>query len=436
MKFDYQKEARREVLCIDVKSFYASVECVTRGLHPLKTLLVVMSRAENTDGLVLAASPLAKSQLGLTNVMRRFELPDHPHLKIVPPRMGLYIQENMKINGIYKQYVAEEDLLVYSIDESFLDVTKSRHLFATSTYELARKIQAHIHKATGLYVTVGIGDNPLLAKLALDNGAKHNRDFIAEWRYEDVAQTVWQIQPITNMWGIGKRTAKRLTHFGIHSVKQLAQANFYDLKEHMGLIGSQLYAHAWGIDRSVISDVYVPLEKSYGNSQILPRDYTKQAEIEIVIREMADQVAARIRKHQAQTGCVSLFIGYSATYIPHDGSRGFRQQMKISPTNNSQQLIDYCLQLFRRHFKQQEIRQIGITYSKLTYQETPAIQLNLFKEPEAQLHAIELDYLIDTIRNRYGYTSLIHANSLKPGGTSIVRSSLIGGHAGGMDGLQ
>jgi DNA polymerase V len=434
MKFDYQKEERREVMCIDVKSFYASVECVKRGLHPLKTLLVVMSRAENTDGLILAASPLAKTQLGLTNVMRRWELPNHPQLKIVPPRMGLYIQENTKINNIYQHYVAEEDLLVYSIDESFLDVTKTLHLFAASAYELARKIQRHIRKATGLYVTIGIGDNPLLAKLALDNGAKHNKDFIAEWRYEDVPHTVWNIQPITDMWGIGKRTAKRLTHFGIHSVKQLAQADFYTLKEHLGVIGSQLYAHAWGIDRSVISDIYIPEEKSYGNSQILPRDYTKSEEIEIVIREMAEQVAARIRKQQAQTGCVSLYIGYSATYLSPDGKRGFRQQIKIPPTNHTQSLTDYCLQLFRKNWRHQEVRQVGITYSKLVYHQN--IQLDLFSQADKQIQAVELDHLIDTIRSKYGYTSLVHANSIKPGGTSISRSTLIGGHAGGLDGLQ
>lgn len=434
MIFDYKKEERRDVLCIDVKSFYASVECVQRGLHPLREMLVVMSHAENSGGLVLASSPMAKKKLGISNVMRKWDLPDHPELKIVPPRMKLYIKENMKINTIYKNYVAEEDLLIYSIDESFLDLTASRHLFASSTYEFARKIQKQIFDETGLYVTIGIGDNPLLAKLALDNAAKHNHDFIAEWRYESVPQTVWKIDPITEMWGIGTRTAKRLKRLGIYSVYDLAHASSYLLKERIGMIGEQLHAHAWGIDRSKLSDTYTPIEKSYGNSQVLPRDYVRQAEIEVVIREMADQVAARIRRHHAQTKCVSLFIGYSMGYRDSNGKGGFHQQLKIPVTSSTKLLTEYCIDIFRNNWHGQEIRHIGITYSQLVY--TDSIQLDLFHDPDEQIQELKLDLLIDTIRKKYGYTSLIHANSITTGGTAVSRVSLVGGHAGGMDGIQ
>ncbi|MEI5992723.1 Y-family DNA polymerase [Candidatus Enterococcus mansonii] len=434
MKFDYNKEDRRDVLCIDVKSFYASVECVQRGLHPLREMLVVMSHSENTSGLVLASSPMAKKKLGVSNVMRKWDLPDHPELKIVPPRMKLYIEENMKINSIYKTYVAEEDLLIYSIDESFLDITASKHLFASTSYELARKIQRRIYDETGLYVTVGIGDNPLLAKLALDNAAKYNRDFVAEWRYEDVPETVWKIHPITEMWGIGNRTAKRLELFGIKSVYDLAHANQYLLKERIGIIGQQLHAHAWGIDRSKLSDTYTPREKSYSNSQILPRDYLKKEEIEVVIREMTDQVAARIRRHHAQTKCVSLFIGYSIGYLDSKGKKGFHQQLKIPVTSSTKLLTTYCLELFRQNWQGQEIRHVGITYSHLVY--TDSVQLDLFHDPNEQVQDLKLDLLIDTIRKKYGYTSLIHANSITKGGTAVSRASLVGGHAGGMDGIQ
>ncbi|MFC5976185.1 excinuclease ABC subunit A, partial [Carnobacterium antarcticum] len=122
MSFDYSDEISNDILCVDVKSFYASVECVERGLHPLKTMLVVMSNAENAGGLVLAASPLAKKVLGISNVTRKRDIPYHPDLLIVPPRMQFYIEKNTEINDIFRKYVSDEDLHIYSIDESFVSV--------------------------------------------------------------------------------------------------------------------------------------------------------------------------------------------------------------------------------------------------------------------------------------------------------------------------
>ncbi len=170
--FDYTNEPREDILCIDVKSFYASVECVYRGLDPLKTMLVVMSNADNAGGLTLAASPRAKTVLGISNVSRKYDIPYHKNLIIVPPRMNLYIKENLKINNIFRRYVANEDILVYSIDESFVRVTASKKLFNLTAYEFAQQFQREIYHETDLYCTIGIGDNPLLSKLALDNEAK------------------------------------------------------------------------------------------------------------------------------------------------------------------------------------------------------------------------------------------------------------------------
>lgn len=432
MKFDYSKEERRDILCIDMKSFYASVECVQRGLHPLKTMLVVMSNSENSGGLVLAASPLAKKALGISNVMRKWDLPDHPNLMIVPPRMQLYIDENLKINEIYRQYVASEDILIYSIDETFIDITASKKLFGTSATDVATKIKEHILRATGLYVTIGIGDNPLLAKVALDIAAKHSRDFIAEWRYEDVPETIWRIDPITEMWGINTRTEKRLNQLGIHSIYDLAHFEPGKLKNEFGVIGIQLYAHAWGIDRTRLSDTYTPTERSYSNNQVLPRDYRFQNEIEIVIHEIVDQVAARIRRHRAQTQCISLSVYPSSSY--RGMTKGFSRQMKIPITNNTKLLKEYAIEIFRKNWTGFEVRHLGLSLSKLVYTDT--IQLDLFHDPEENLNDLHLDELIDKIRQKYGFTSIVHANSLLKGGTAISRASLIGGHAGGMDGIR
>lgn len=432
MSFDYSDEISSDILCVDVKSFYASVECVERGLHPLKTMLVVMSNAENAGGLVLAASPLAKKVLGISNVTRKGDIPYHPDLLIVPPRMQFYIEKNTEINDIFRKYVSDEDLHIYSIDESFVSVRASLKLFKRKTaFDLARMIQYHIYKKTGLYVTIGIGDNMLLAKLALDNEAKHNANLIAEWRYKDVPETIWKIENITDMWGIGERTALRLSSLGIKSVHDLAHTNFYQLRESMGLIGEQLYAGAWGIDRSDIRDQYRPLEKSYGNSQILKRDYYKRHEIKIVIREMAEQVATRIRKHHCKTGCVSLTV----TYSKHEEKAGFSRQLKIPSTSNTKRLVDYCFEIFNKYYEDDmPVRSIGISYSKLTY--TSNIQLDLFEDPSQQIANEKLDLLVDKIRDKYGFQSLVHASSLLEGATAINRSSLVGGHAGGMEGIQ
>ncbi len=428
MEPNYAEEPSRDILCIDVKSFYASVECVELGYHPLKKMLVVMSNAENAGGLVLAASPMAKKILGISNVSRKYEIPDHPDLKIVPPRMTRYIEKNSEINDIYRQYVANEDLHLYSIDESFLDVTASKSLFKNDAFGIAERIKKHVLDQTGLYFTICIGDNPLLAKLALANEAKNS--WIAEWRYQSVPQTVWKISPMTNMWSIGSRTEKRLNRLGVRSIYDLAHTDFYYLREHLGLIGEQLYACAWGIDHSLLADKYQPADKSYGNSQVLTRDYRDPRELEIVIREMAEQVATRLRRHSCQTECVHLSVGYS----DRETTAGFSQQMKIPATANSKLLTQYCLTIFKKNYRGQIARTLGITYSKLVYNQY--LQLDLFTDPEIQISNERLDLLVDKVRDKFGFRSIVHASSLLEGATALSRSNLVGGHAGGMEGIR
>ncbi|EKZ4627439.1 excinuclease ABC subunit A, partial [Listeria monocytogenes] len=170
---DYSHAPRRDILCVDVKSFFASVECVKRGLDPLKAKLVVMSNADRAGGLVLAASPTMKKIHRIKTGSRMYELPTwDKEIIIAPPRMKLYLKVNAMIQDIFLRYVPREYFLAYSIDEAFLDVTGSHRLFG-STQEIAEKIQADILRELRLFVTVGIGDNLLLSKLALDNAAKH-----------------------------------------------------------------------------------------------------------------------------------------------------------------------------------------------------------------------------------------------------------------------
>lgn len=431
--YDYRYEPHRLVFMIDNKSFYASCEALRLGLNPMKVCLAVMSRQPHSSfgsGLIMAASPLAKQKYGLVNVMRGRKLPpltQAPDLILVEPHMNLYIRRSLQVLQIFEKYAAREDIHVYSIDEAMIDMTKSWRLFGKDPYYVGRRIQKDIRDTLGLYTTCGIGENPLLAKLAMDISAKHRRSMIAFWHYLDVPDTIWRIPKLTDVWGINIRLAARLERLGIHNMYDLAHAHPRLLHQEFGIIGDQLFAMSWGVDRSLISHRYVPKSKSYSNSQVLGRDYVKQGEIEIVIREIGEQVAARIRAHGLRTSRVSLFIGFSL----HDAKyrHGFSVQARITPTSLNGEIVSELLALFRQHWAGETVREIGVDLSDLTPDVSQ--QLTFFLTPGQQIKRRRFDLTIDRVRHRYGFTSLVKASSLLPGGTAIQRANLVGGHNGG-----
>lgn len=431
MKLFTDDEPHGVFFLIDNKSFYASCEAVARGLNPLKVPLVVLSEAENTNGgLILATSPEAKRLFHLkANVSRKRDLPNDPRLWVVPPRMNLYIQRNLQINQIFHQFTTEKEVWPYSIDESILDMTHTWRLFGNSVREVARLIQKTVRQKLGLYTTVGIGDNPVQAKLALDLYAKHNHELIGEIHYETVPDKIWSINELTDVWGIGPRMAKRLSRLQIHNMYELAHTNPYLLKQQLGIIGSQLFATAWGIDRAQVTEPTKVKEASLGNSQVLPRDYFNQVEIETVIKEIGEQVAARLRHHHKLAGCLSLSIGFSYAAAEADGRGGFHQALKMEPTNDNQVLTQQLLWLFRQNWDGQAVRNISVYSSKLSA--NSGQQLNLFETPRNQIRRSRLNQVIDEIHRQFGFTKLVYATSLLKGGTAIKRASLVGGHNGG-----
>lgn len=446
MNFKYELEPTGDYAFIDMKSFYASCELVARGRHPLKDLLVVMSHADNTSGLILASSPMAKKKLGITNVTRIWDLPrleENPAVEkliVAPPRMRYYIEENMKIQNIVRNYAADEDIMWYSIDEGIVDLTQSLNYFVRNKSSraeklniLCKKIQNEILEKTGIYSTIGMSNsNPLLAKLALDNEAKTHPHMRALWNYCDVEEKLWHISELTDFWGIGNRMKKNFLKMGITNVRELAHAEPYRLQEKFGVMGLQHYHHANGIDRTKLQERYIPKSKNLGNSQVLPKDY-RGDEMPLVIREMAEQVAIRLRRRKAKAGTVSLYIGYSLAEI----SKGFNRQLKITPTDNTDILTEHLLFLFKKFYDGNLVRNIGVTYSDLHYQ--AGSQLNLFEEAETQIKNEKLDQIMDRIRGKYGYVSIVRASSKLEHARSIARSHLVGGHngggAGGLDGL-
>ena len=467
---DYSKEPVSDIAFIDMKSFYASVECVERGLHPLKTSLCVMSRADNSAGLILASSPMFKKVFGKKNVGRAYDLPFDVKTRkfsyynakrqgieitpeyvqyieewakvtfIVPPRMSLYIEKNLEIQRILQDYGSPEDILPYSIDEGFIDLTGSLNYFvpdqSMSRKEkldvVSSKIQHDIYRKTGVYSTVGMSNsNPLLAKLALDNEAKKTKTMRANWSYEDVETKVWGIQEMTDFWGIGIRMKKRLNNLGVMSIKELANSNPDMLKAHLGVNGVDLFFHANGIDESNVHNPYKPKSNGIGNSQVLPRDYLKQREIEIVLSEMAEQVAVRLRKAGKKTTCVSIGVGYSRS----ENKKSIHTQMKVEPTNQTETLKNHILALFHKKYSSGAVRNISVYYSQLVDESFGLI--SLFDDVEKIEKEERLQSVIDTIRQEFGFTSLLKANALSEGSRVIARSKLVGGHsAGGLDGLN
>lgn len=434
--YDYRYEPHRLVFMIDNKSFFASCESIRLGLNPMKSVLAVISRQPDSSwgsGLIMAASPLAKKKYVLHNVMRARNLPskkEAPDLMLVDPHMNLYIKRSMQVLDIFHKYAADEDIHMYSIDEGMIDMTNSWKLFGDDPYYVARKIQKDIHDTLGLYTTCGIGENPLLAKLAMDISAKHRESMIDFWHYIDVPDTIWRIPKLEDVWGINTRTADHLRRLGINNMYDLAHSNPEIMKREFGVIGEQLYAMSWGVDRSIIRNKYIPKAKSYSNSQVLNRDYYDQRQIEIVIREIGEQVAARIRAHDLRTGKIGLFIGYSFDSIDPDHPRGgFNVQKKITPTNDNHDLTTQLIDLFRSKWQGEGVRNIGVDYGDLSLDTSQ--QFNLFVKPDLQVKRNTLDKTVDSLRKKYGFSSVVKASSLLPGATAIRRSKLVGGHNGG-----
>ncbi len=412
----------RSILCIDLKSFYASVECIERKLDPFKVPLVVANKLQGDGAITLAITPALK-KLGVKSRGRLFEIPKNINYTIVPPRMSLYVKKSEEIVKIYLDFVAKEDLHVYSIDEAFLDVTNYLKYYNMPLEKLALKILKTITKKTGLTATCGIGPNMFLAKAALDNDAKYASNGIAMWNYDDVPNKLWPIKPLSNMWGIGYRMEKNLNNLGIHSVYDLAHYDKNKLKDLFGVIGEELWNHANGYDAAVISEGY-NLKRSvcFSSSQILFKDYTKE-NIHLIFSETLDVLTSRLRKTNKVCKLIGLSIGYSK-----DCGGGFYHTIKMdASTDNKKELFRYINLLFDKYYEGLPIRKVGISLGGLHSKK--AMQLNLFDDYMDVIKDDLTNKKIDEIKNKYGKNSILSASSLLDDSTIISRNKKIGGHS-------
>ena len=412
----------KNILCIDLKSFYASVECAISGLDPFKTPLVVADKERGGGSIVLAVTPYLK-QLGVPNRCRIYELPKNISIIYRKPRMERYLEYSTKIIEIYLQFISEDDLYVYSVDEVFLDFTEYLNYYKKTDYEIAKMVMAEIYKQTKIYSTCGVGPNMLIAKLALDIESKHSPDFIAKWTYEDLPTKLWTVKPLSKMWGIGRNMERNLNALGITSVGELANYDVKKLKKKFGIIGEELYYHAHGIDMSLIQEKLrlKPKSKSYGIGQTLFEDYYKP-EIFQIIREMVDDVCRRLRISKKKASTVHFGLGYSK-----DIGGGFARQMQLpQPSSNESHIYKLCLKIMNKFYNDSPIRVVRVSVTGLI--DDKDYQINMFEDIETVFKEKQVFHAIDEIKEKFGKNSINRASSELKESTIKSRNEMIGGH--------
>lgn len=416
---------KRIYLCIDLKTFYASVECVERNLDPFDTNLVVADSSRGKGTICLAISPKLKAA-GIKNRCRIYEIPEEIEYLIVKPRMKKYIEYSANIYAIYLKYIDKEDIHVYSIDECFLDVTKYLKLYQLNVKQLAKKIVADVLNTTGITATVGIGTNLYLAKIALDITAKHaknNMGYLNEQLYQ---KTLWYHQPLTDFWQIGKGISKRLNQLGVFNMYDLAHIDEHILYQEFGINAQYLIDHAWGKEPTLISEIkaYKPKSNSISSGQVLFEDYNYDDGF-LIIKEMVELKCLELVDKHLVTNNISLRISYSKHAIKSTGG-----SMKINEiTNRYQILIDNFKYLYKKTTNPNySIRKITISFNDLKdeiYESTDLFTDNEKREKEKKIQKTLLE-----IKHKYGKNAILKGMNLQNKATTKMRNKLIGGHNG------
>lgn len=415
-------------LCIDLKSFYASVECVEWGWDPLTARLVVADPERSEKTICLAVSPALK-QMGVPNRCRVFQIPKEIPYKMAPPRMQLYIDYAAEIYGVYLKYIAKEDIQVYSIDEAFLDVTDYLHLYQMTAVELGRTIMQDILDTTKIPAACGVGTNLYLAKIALDIMAKHETDRIAYLDEARYREKLWKHKPLTDFWRVGRGTVERLSNMGICTMEEIAHARESLLYKSFGIDAELLIDHAWGREPVTIADIkaYRPKNTSFSSGQVLPRDYEYEEGV-LVVKEMADLLCLDLVDQGLVTSHISLVIGYSnqKCFEPAKGSTTLR-----SATSSNRRLLSYVEQLYRRIVRPGAyIRRITLTYTGVMAEDYQ--QFDLFSNPEETEKDVKAQRAAISIKQRYGKNAILKGMNLEESATTIERNGQIGGHKSGV----
>mgnify|MGYP001068671738 FL=1 len=504
--------AERTYLAVDLKSFYASVECVERGLDPLTTNLVVadLSRTEKT--ICLAVTPSLKAW-GISGRARLFEVvqrvkevnaqrarqapgrqltgssSNDPELKadpslavdyiVAPPQMAHYMEWSTKVYSVYLKYIAPEDIINYSIDEVFMDVTNYLGTYGLSARDLAMKIILDVLETTGITATAGIGPNLYLCKIAMDIWAKRipadkNGVRIAQLTEKSYRHNLWTHRPLTDFWRVGKGYAKKLEAEGLYTMGDIARCSigkptdYYNeelLYKLFGVNAELLIDHAWGWEPCTIADIkaYKPESKSIGAGQVLQCPYPYE-KTRLVVREMADQLALDLVDKGLVTDQLTLTVGYDIENLTDPSRRkSYRGEVKTDRygrsipkhahgtanleeyTASTKRIIAAALELFERIIDQDLLsRRLTITAGRvLPEDEAPQKkafeQLDLFtnyaavqEQQEREAADLEREKKVQRtvldIKKRFGKNAILKGMNFQEGATAKDRNSTIGGH--------
>lgn len=485
----------RTYLAIDLKSYYASAECAARHLDPLTTNLVVADSSRTEKTICLAVSPSLKAY-GIPGRARLFEVVQKvrevnverlnnavrlkkalikdgkpslssasydslaiaadPSLKVgylvAPPRMQYYEKLSRQIYGIYLKFVAAEDIVVYSIDEVFIDVTSYLSHYKMTAHDLAKTMIREVLYATGITATAGTGTNLYLAKLAMDIVAKHTEPDqdgvrIAELDEDSFRYLLWDHKPLTDFWQTGPGTVRRLNKIGIHTMGELAQYSTHSqdyLYQVFGIDAEILIDHAWGLEPCGIKEIksYKPSMNSISEGQVLscPYEYSKAR---IIVMEMTDSLVLQLTDKHLVTDSLTLDVGYDRencdkgiykgpVHIDHYGRavpKGAHGSVKLdNPTNLGSILISSATALFDRITDQKlTIRRITLSANRVT-QDEGFFQVDLFTDTKKLEKEKQLQEAMLGIKKKFGKNAVLRGTNYLDGATMRERNEQIGGH--------
>ncbi len=470
-------------VAIDLKSFYASVECIERGLDPLTTRLVVADESRTEKTICLAVTPALKAY-GVPGRARLFEVVQKAkeyglEFLIAKPRMALYVKYSTQIYNIYLRYVAPEDIHVYSIDEVFIDLTSYLETYQTTPEELSRKMVQAVFEETGITATAGIGTNMYLAKIAMDIVAKHTKPdengvrmaFLDEMEYR---KKLWNHRPLTDFWRVGRGYQKKLEENGLFTMGDIARCSlgkdndFHNedlLFKLFGVNAELLIDHAWGYEPCPIKEikVYQPETNSVSNGQVLQHPYDTEA-AKVVMMEMTDMMVLDLVEKKLCTDQIVINIGYDIDNFKNqefmDGYKGeivadhygrkvpkpSHGSINLSPaTSSTTEIMKAVSELFDRvALPGVLIRRMNVTANHLIPEEDVVYekefeQLDLFtdyslveqqkkEEQEKRQKEKNLQQAILNVKKKYGKNAILRGMNFREGATAIERNGQIGGH--------
>ncbi|MBQ3445655.1 DNA methylase [Candidatus Saccharibacteria bacterium] len=455
----------RSYIAIDLKSFYASVECVERGLDPLTARLVVADFRRTEKTICLAVSPALKEALGVPGRVRLYEVLQKARrlgvdFEAAPPRMRKYVEVSRQIYEIYTSFVAEEDIFPYSIDEVFIDVTPYLKMYNCSAFELAEKMIAKVYEQTGITATAGIGSNLYLAKVAMDIYAKHmppneHGARVGELSEESYRRELWTHMPLTDFWRVGPGYARRLSKLGIYNMGDLARYSLVGADKLYATFGKNaelLIDHAWGYEPVTMQDVksYESDNHSLSSGQVLHEPYAYD-KARLIAWEMADALALELFEKGLTTDHLTLTVGYDKDNPGYKGVKVRDHYGREVPkpahgsvklkrrTNSGRVMGEKILELYDKLcLPELAVRRIMISAEHVKQGKNGENLDFMFLQPDiftdykkleqeeardSRLSAAEIE-----IKRRYGKNAILKAANYEEGATMRERNNQLGGH--------